>query len=58
MTLTCGWRKSTHSGQDTNCIEISGTLDHIRDSKNSVGPTLRANVSELVQAIRAGRFDG
>jgi hypothetical protein len=43
---TLHWRKSTHSGDGSNCVEIATTPTtiHIRDSKNPDGPhlTLRA----------------
>jgi len=37
------WRKSTHSSQDGNCVEIATSLPGIiaiRDSKNPDGPVL------------------
>ena len=37
------WRKSTHSGQDGNCVEVATNLPGIvaiRDSKNPNGPIL------------------
>jgi hypothetical protein len=60
MTALPRWRKSSHSGQDTSCVEVSHTLDEVRDSKNPTGHTLRLNVSvfaAFVQAVKAGRFD-
>lgn len=49
------WRKSTRSGQDTNCVELSN-LDSIRDSKNPSGPALPGAVA-MVAAVKAGRLD-
>ncbi|GDY34061.1 DUF397 domain-containing protein [Gandjariella thermophila] len=36
------WRKSSHSGTDTNCVEVAFTPARVavRDSKNPTGPTL------------------
>lgn len=53
------WRKSSHSGQDGNCVEIATNLPAIiamRDSKNPNGPALcfsRSNWSVFIQAIQA-----
>jgi hypothetical protein len=38
------WRKSSHSGQDGNCVEIAANIPGIvavRDSKDPGGPVLR-----------------
>lgn len=51
------WRKSSRSQNGQNCVEVAGPLDRVRDSKNPAGPVLRADVSELVSALRDGRFD-
>jgi hypothetical protein len=50
------WRKSSHSGQEANCVEFVHTLDAARDSKNPNGPTLRANIPALLDAIKDGRI--
>jgi hypothetical protein len=37
------WRKSSHSGQSGQCVEVAGTLKGtvaVRDSKDPDGPTL------------------
>ena len=60
MTVLPRWRKSSHSGKEAACVEVSHTLDEIRDSKNLTGPTLRLNVAAFaafVQAVKEGRFD-
>jgi Domain of unknown function (DUF397) len=53
------WRKSTHSSQDGNCVEVAANLPGIvaiRDSKNPDGPKLKftrqawADFMEVVQA--------
>ena len=54
------WRKSSYSGVNGNCVEVSIFLDEIRDSKNPYGPTLRFNAAALavfVAAVKAGRYD-
>jgi hypothetical protein len=51
------WRKSSHSQSNGACVELSNTLDKIRDSKNPAGPTLRADVAALVRAVKSGRLD-
>jgi hypothetical protein len=56
MTTQPRWRKSRRSTGTANCVEVAGTLDEVRDSKNPAGPTLRVDVAELVAAVRAGRF--
>jgi hypothetical protein len=38
-------------------VEVSNALNQIRDSKNPTGPALRVDVSALVRAAKAGRFD-
>lgn len=49
------WRKSRHSGQDTNCVEVAHTLDRVRDSKNPLGPVLKVDVTAFLTELRAGR---
>ena len=51
------WRKSSSSGVNGSCVELSQTLTDVRDSKNAAGPALRADVAALVVAVKAGRFD-
>jgi hypothetical protein len=52
------WRKSTRSGQNGACVELAGTLDAVRDSKNPDGPVLRGvDVRSLVRAAKAGKLD-
>jgi hypothetical protein len=52
------WRKSSRSTNTESCVEIAHTLDHVRDSKNITGPALRADVRQLINEVRAGRFAG
>lgn len=49
------WRKSSRSTNSGTCVEIAHTLDQVRDSKNTTGPTLRVDVSQLIIALRTGR---
>jgi hypothetical protein len=51
------WRKSSRSANGHNCVELCGTLDQVRDSKNVAGPVLRGNVPALVRAIQADTID-
>jgi hypothetical protein len=51
------WRKSTHSHVNGNCVELTTTLDALRDSKDPHGPILRTDVRTFVAAVKAGRFD-
>jgi hypothetical protein len=52
------WRKSSRSTGQNGCVEVSGPLDAVRDSKNPTGPVLRGvDVRALVAAVRAGALD-
>lgn len=50
------WRKSSYSGTESSCVELVGTLDQLRDSKNPAGPSLRLDVVALVSAVKSGRL--
>jgi hypothetical protein len=56
VNMTIGWRKSSHSSTGTNCVELAGTLDRVRDSKNPTGPTLHADLTTLLAKIKSGQF--
>ena len=58
MTIpTIHWRKSSFSGgENSDCVELVGTLDAVRDSKNPDGPILRADLPGLLTAIREDRL--
>jgi hypothetical protein len=51
------WRKSSYSSTGGNCVELAGTLDLVRDSKNAAGPALRVDLAAMLTEIRSGRFD-
>jgi hypothetical protein len=51
------WRKSSYSSENGACVELVGTLDLVRDSKNPAGPVVAADLLALLAAIRIGRFD-
>jgi hypothetical protein len=57
MTVALRWRKSSYSGQESSCVELANTLDLARDSKNPAGPVVRADLRELLAAVKAGQFD-
>ncbi|HEY3750943.1 MAG TPA: DUF397 domain-containing protein [Pseudonocardiaceae bacterium] len=50
------WRKSSHSGTQTNCVELVNTLDMVRDSKNPTGRSLRVNLATLLADVKSGRI--
>lgn len=50
------WRRSSRSNNGTDCVEVAGTLDLVRDSKNTAGPVLRVNLDALLAEIKTGRF--
>jgi hypothetical protein len=50
------WRRSSHSNFNQNCVELAHTLDKIRDSKNPTGPTLSADLTEFLAAIKSMRL--
>ena len=59
MTIpTIHWRKSSFSGgENSNCVELVGTLDAVRDSKNPNGPILRADLRGLLTAVQEDRLN-
>jgi hypothetical protein len=50
------WRRASRSENGANCVELRNTLDEVRDSKNTTGPSLRGNIRSLTQAIKNGRL--
>ncbi|HEY9474398.1 MAG TPA: DUF397 domain-containing protein [Mycobacteriales bacterium] len=59
---TAGWRKSSHSGSDGQCVEVAFVVAGrvaVRDSKNPAGPVLLFTDTEwaaFVAAACADRF--
>jgi hypothetical protein len=57
-----GWRKSSRSSQETNCVEVGRVIGGaaVRDTKDRAGGLLTANSAQwryFVRAIKTGRFD-
>jgi Domain of unknown function (DUF397) len=51
------WRKSSYTGQESNCVELAHTNDMIRDSKNrEVLPLTRQAVAGLVRAVKSDKL--
>jgi hypothetical protein len=50
------WIKTRRSQNGQNCVELSTSLTHIRDSKNQDGPTLQVDVRTLLSLIKADRL--
>jgi hypothetical protein len=61
-TIRASWRKSSYSGAQGNCLEVSGDFPGavpVRDSKTGQGPVLRfpaAGWASFVTAVRRDRF--
>jgi hypothetical protein len=57
------WRKSTHSGVQTNCVEVADGLPGVvavRDSKNPGEPALgfaRATWETFTGKVKNGKYD-
>lgn len=45
------WRKSSRSQNGPNCVEVLGTLDRVRDSKNTTA-SLCGDVRALVKFVQ------
>ena len=45
------WRKSSYSNQEGACVEVDGSLQRIRDTKNPTD-VLTVNVRALVALVR------
>jgi Domain of unknown function (DUF397) len=54
---TVRFKKSRRSGVNGNCVEVSHTLRHIRDSKNFGGSLLGGvDVARLIESVRCDRL--
>jgi Domain of unknown function (DUF397) len=53
------WRTSSRSGNGENCVQLAVNSDGvlIRDSKNPIGPVLRADLVALLAEVKSGRLD-
>jgi hypothetical protein len=51
------WRKSSRSSNTSSCVEVRGTLDAVRDSKNPSGPTLSVELAGFLSAVKSGKLD-
>lgn len=50
------WRKSSRSGAESNCVEVSHLLDAVRDSKNPTTISLRGDIRRLLDSVNSGRI--
>ncbi|PKW13559.1 DUF397 domain-containing protein [Saccharopolyspora spinosa] len=62
MNQTSRWRKSSYSGNQTNCVEVgrAGDGTAVRDTKNRAAgyfTASREQWSAFVAAIKGGKFD-
>lgn len=48
------WRKSSRSENSGACVEVRHTLDEVRDSKNTSGPSLCVDVPGLTNTLKKG----
>ncbi|SDY42368.1 protein of unknown function [Saccharopolyspora shandongensis] len=51
------WQKSSYTGPNGNCVELSRPRGLVRDSKDPNGPWLRVDVGSLIHAAKTGRFE-
>jgi hypothetical protein len=55
MTTRGGWKKSSHSQNGGDCVEVRADLGAVRDTKNPA-KLIRVDVRALVNAVRHCRF--
>jgi uncharacterized protein DUF397 len=55
MTVPSRWRKSSFSGEQTDCVELASGLDAVRDTKNPAVqlPVSHQSLTAFVAALRA-----
>lgn len=56
MTTADNWRKSSRSGNETNCVLLNGTLDAVQDSKNLGVVLPRCDVRKFVRLVKMDRL--
>ncbi|MGW1679830.1 DUF397 domain-containing protein [Saccharopolyspora sp. NPDC002376] len=62
MNRATNWRKSSYSGNQTNCVEVGALADGaaVRDTKNRAAGYFVADHqqwSNFLTAIKTGRFE-
>lgn len=55
--MAARWIKSSYSGHEGNCVEVTTTLDRLRNSKDPAVPVLEVDVESFVEAVERGSFD-
>jgi hypothetical protein len=50
------WRTSSFSSSGGDCVELSGA-GAVRDSKDPAAAVVRADLTTLMRAVKAGRLD-
>ena len=55
MNTQVRWLKSSRSGAESNCVEVSHDLNAVRDSKNP-NVILRYDVRRLLDVVKADSF--
>lgn len=50
------WLKSSRSGAQSNCVELSNQLNAVRDSKNPTTIGLRGDVRRLLDSVITDRI--
>lgn len=50
------WRTSSYSQSNGACVELTGSLNMVRDTKNREGGTLAVDLRPLITGIKAGHF--
>ncbi|MER5387939.1 DUF397 domain-containing protein [Saccharopolyspora sp. NPDC002686] len=51
------WQKSSYTGPNGNCVELSRPRGLVRDSKDPDGPWIQIDAAVLIRAVKDGRFD-
>jgi hypothetical protein len=51
------YKKSTHSSDSNDCVEIASSRDYARDSKNATAELHLPNLNLFFAEAKVGRFD-